>query len=109
LDELEALRLADLECRSQEHAADSMGVSRATFGRIIECGRAKVARALVTGCAIEIAGGTYIFGKGNHLKCPRCRRRQARVSDNEMHIECRRCCQPLLNIDSPDTTPHGLT
>ena len=46
MDEFESLRLADLECHSQEEAAKKMGISRATFGRIVESGRSKVAERL---------------------------------------------------------------
>ncbi|MEN9979328.1 MAG: DUF134 domain-containing protein [candidate division WOR-3 bacterium] len=54
LDELEALRLADLEGHYQEQAAAMMGVSRPTFGRIVESARRKVAAALVGGKALVI-------------------------------------------------------
>lgn len=54
LPELEALRLADLEGLYQEEAARRMGVSRATFGRILEGARRKVAEALVTGKGLEV-------------------------------------------------------
>jgi uncharacterized protein len=101
MDEFEALRLADLECHSQEQAAKKMGVSRATFGRIIESGRSKVARALVQGCRIEISGGAFMFGNGRHLQCPRCRRRQSRDIGEREHVECGRCCQPLQNSGEP--------
>ena len=47
LDELEALRLADLEGLYQEAAAERMGVSRPTFARILARARSAVARALV--------------------------------------------------------------
>lgn len=57
LDELEALRLADMEGLYQEAAARQMGVSRQTFGRIVTEARKKTATALVTGAAIEIRGG----------------------------------------------------
>ena len=57
LDEFEALRLADLEGLYQAEAAARMGVSRATFGRIIESARRKVAEALVHGKALRIQGG----------------------------------------------------
>ena len=97
MDEFEALRLADLECDSHEKAAKRMAISRATFGRIIESGRSKVARALVQSCRIEISGGAFMFGRGRHLQCPRCRRRQERDTKGRERIECRRCCQPLQN------------
>jgi predicted DNA-binding protein (UPF0251 family) len=57
LDEFEALRLADLEGLYQEQAAVCMGVSRATFGRIVESAHRKVAEALVHGKALRIRGG----------------------------------------------------
>jgi len=57
LDEAEALRLADLESLYQEAAARSMGVSRQTFGRIVETARHKVADAILNGKALRIEGG----------------------------------------------------
>ncbi len=60
LDELEALRLADKEGLYQEAAAMRMGVSRQTFGRIVEAARRKVATALVEGKALRIGGGPAI-------------------------------------------------
>ncbi len=54
LDELEALRLADLQGEYQEAAATQMKISRATFARIVEAARRKVADALVHGKAIQI-------------------------------------------------------
>ncbi len=59
VDELEAIRLVDLEGLSHEQAAAVMGVSRQTVGRVLEHGRAQVAEALVTGKAILIGGGQY--------------------------------------------------
>jgi uncharacterized protein len=59
IDELEAIRLVDLEGLSHEQAAAAMGVSRQTVGRVLERGRAKVAEALVAGKAILIGGGQY--------------------------------------------------
>jgi len=58
-DEAEALRLADLERLYQEAAARSMGVSRQTFGRIVESARHKVADALLNGKALKIEGGEF--------------------------------------------------
>jgi predicted DNA-binding protein (UPF0251 family) len=59
VDEREALRLADLNGFSHEDAGRSMGVSRATFGRIIQRARRVVADALINGKAINIEGGSY--------------------------------------------------
>lgn len=57
VDELEAIRLADLEGLYQEAAAERMNVSRQTFGRILETAHRKVADALVHGKALSIEGG----------------------------------------------------
>jgi len=57
LDEFEALRLADMAGLHQDQAAVRMGVSRQTFGRIVESARHKVARAFCSGRALSIAGG----------------------------------------------------
>ena len=61
LEELEAIRLSDFEHLDQEKAADMMGVSRHTYGRILADARSVVAEALVTGKAMRIQGGTYEF------------------------------------------------
>lgn len=57
LDELEALRLADFDGQYQEQAAEQMKISRATFARIVEVARKKVAEALINGKALRIEGG----------------------------------------------------
>jgi hypothetical protein len=56
-DEYEAVRLADLEGLYHEQAAERMGVSRATFGRIVMSGRKKIADALVNGKVLVIKEG----------------------------------------------------
>ena len=58
LDEVEALRLADLNGLYQEQAAEQMKISRPTFARIIEEARRKVAEALIHGKALRLEGGT---------------------------------------------------
>lgn len=53
-DELEALRLCDLEGLTQEEAGELMGVSRGTVQRTVKAARAKVVEALVLGKALLI-------------------------------------------------------
>lgn len=73
VDELEALRLADLEGLYQEEAAQRMNVSRQTFGRIIESAHKKVADALVHGKALSIEGGPVErIASGPHQPGPVC-------------------------------------
>jgi predicted DNA-binding protein (UPF0251 family) len=57
LDGLEAIRLADLEGLYQEEAANRMGISRATFARVLAEAHRVVAEALVRGKALDIGGG----------------------------------------------------
>ncbi|MDA3898503.1 MAG: DUF134 domain-containing protein [Desulfobacteraceae bacterium] len=73
IDEREALRLADLEGLSHEEAGQMMGVSRATFGRIIEQARKIVADALINGKAINVEGGNYEISSTERLfSCENC-------------------------------------
>ncbi len=51
-DELETLKLCDLEGLTQEQAGQRMGVSRGTVQRILTTARQKVTRALVEGKAL---------------------------------------------------------
>ena len=52
MDELEAIRLADLEELYHEDAADQMHISRTTFGRALEKAHKKIADALLHGKAL---------------------------------------------------------
>jgi predicted DNA-binding protein (UPF0251 family) len=58
-EELEALRLVDLEGHYQEVAAEEMSVSRSTLQRIVSEARRKVVEALIEGAALHIEGGTF--------------------------------------------------
>jgi predicted DNA-binding protein (UPF0251 family) len=60
VEELEALRLVDLEGLQQEEAAQQMGVSRRVFWVDLQSARRKVALALTGGKAIHIRGGNYV-------------------------------------------------
>jgi predicted DNA-binding protein (UPF0251 family) len=57
LDELEAMRLCDLDDVDQETAGASMGVSRGTVQRLLRSGRSKVLRALLDSTALIIEQG----------------------------------------------------
>ena len=53
-DELEALRLKDLDGMEQQECAKMMGVSQPTFHRTLSSARKKIAQALVKGKALRI-------------------------------------------------------
>lgn len=78
VDELEALRLCDLENMEQDAAAGKMGVSRGTFQRILYAARHKSVEALCNGKGVLIQGGHYEIVGGNckcEPKCKCCRRK----------------------------------
>jgi predicted DNA-binding protein (UPF0251 family) len=79
-DELEAVRLADLECMYQEKAAEQMNVSRQTFGRIIESAHKKIADVLVNGKALSIDGGNFEMDNSE-------------IDNRACHFHPRRCGQ----------------
>ncbi len=56
-DELEAIRLKDVENLEQEEVAKKMKISRPTVVRILKSARKKITDALVNGKAIEIISG----------------------------------------------------
>ena len=61
LDEVEAIRLADLEKLDQEASSKKMNISRVTFLRIIHSAHQKIAKALIYGKALSLKGGEYIM------------------------------------------------
>lgn len=89
LDGLEAIRLADLESLYQEEGAQRMGVSRATFARVLTEARQTVADAIVNGKNLVIGGGVIERCEPKRARCPihggrerrgracRCKRRGA--------------------------------
>ena len=59
IEEVEAIRLKDMEGLEQEECAQEMKISRSTFARELNSGRQKVADALTNGKAIRIYGGNF--------------------------------------------------
>ncbi len=70
LDEMEALRLADMEGLSASDAALFMGVSRHTFGRILARARRIAATVLCRGQALRIEGGPCTLSRPAPLRDP---------------------------------------
>ena len=61
VDQFEALRLADYEKLSQADAAEAMGISPATFSRLIESARYSLAQAIIEGKRLDIEGGAVDY------------------------------------------------
>jgi uncharacterized protein len=91
MDEFEAIRLADLEGLYQEEAAESMNVSRQTFGRIIETARRKVARVLADGIALRIEGGEIEMSEERMFKCDQCQHVWGLAYGTGRPEECPKC------------------
>jgi len=73
-EEIEILKLIDLEGLEQEEAAASLGVSRKTLWRDLHEARRKIADALVNGKGMEVSGcerrGADLCPKRNKDLCP---------------------------------------
>jgi predicted DNA-binding protein (UPF0251 family) len=69
-DELEAIRLADLLGMYQQEAARKMGVSRQTFGRIVESARRKVSQAIIERKCLRIECGRAVKVRQSRGKEP---------------------------------------
>lgn len=59
IDEMEAMRLKDMEGLSQTECAERMQVSRQTFQLILEKARKTMVTAIMNGFEIQIQGGNY--------------------------------------------------
>ncbi len=70
-EELEAIRIKDIEGLDNEDCAAKMTVSRTTFQRVLGMARHKIALALLNGGAIRINGGNYQIAE-ELLQCPHC-------------------------------------
>jgi len=91
LDELEAIRLADLEGLYQEEAAERMGISRPTFGRLVGVARRKVADALFHGRALAVTGGTVHLGNTSWFSCTMCGQRWCLPPRAAPPVACSEC------------------
>jgi predicted DNA-binding protein (UPF0251 family)/predicted Fe-Mo cluster-binding NifX family protein len=58
-EEMEAIRLRDLEHLEQADGARQMNISRPTFQRVLGSARRKIADSLISGKALRVEGGNY--------------------------------------------------
>jgi predicted DNA-binding protein (UPF0251 family) len=84
IDELESIKLADFMELDQEKSSEKMGVSRQTFGRILNEARKKIAQAIITGGAIRIEGGNFVSKDivCNDECCSNCAESEDEEKDN---------------------------
>jgi uncharacterized protein len=121
IEEVESLRLKDLEGLEQVACAGEMNISRPTFHRVLNSAHHKIAEALFNGRAIRIEGGNFEIppchfrclnghewdvpfktAKNELPKvCPECQMPDIRCAHPFEDKECvksghSRCCQPTL-------------
>ncbi len=91
VDELEALRLKEMEGLNQEECAERMNLAQSTFQRILASARKKVTQALVEGTALRIEGGNYRLVDREFI-CLECGFRWRREADRpEPPVRCPEC------------------
>jgi uncharacterized protein len=101
VDELEALRLADLEGLYQEDAAQHMDVSRQTFGRILDSAHRKVAECIVGGKALNVEGGNIMLESERTFQCAVCQHTWQEPYGTGRPQECPKChSSSLRRVDS---------
>ena len=97
-EEYEALKLTDYDMMNHKEAAELMGVSRATFARIYETARRKIAKALVEAKNINTVYGNAILDK-DWFVCNKCHAR-FNVPKNMDSEKCPACnannVEPLI-------------
>ena len=119
IDELETLRLSNIEKLSQAEAAQRMKIHQSTFQRTLTRAREKITDALVNGKAIRIHGGEYKMpgrdgtgpmsgqgrgrldgpfaaGVGGTCVCPKCGYKQVHQRGAPcLSMKCPKCKSPM--------------
>ena len=117
VEEIEAIRLKDLEDLNQDECAEKMQVSRQTFQRILGEARMKIASALIEGKALRVNGGdftrnvcrvycskceqewedtyeNYHNTNEGEYKCPHCGAKETFCCNRKKSF-CQKCCKKL--------------
>ena len=102
VDEIEAVRLKDIEGLEQEQGAEKMNISRPTFQRMLTAARGKIADALINGKAIRIDGGNIEITQ--YRLCCRHDGTEWEVTPEELASGRPQCC-PECN--TPQELPAG--
>jgi predicted DNA-binding protein (UPF0251 family) len=97
VEELEAIRTADYEGRSQKAAASMLNVSQPTFHRVLKEAHTKIADALVNGKALRIHGGTYEVPPERWFECFQCRHQWTEPYGTGRPEACPQCQNPGLH------------
>lgn len=126
VEEIEAIRLKDLEGLEQSECAKKMEVSRPTFQRILQSAREKIADSIINGKPINIGGGNYTrnicnavcqdcgstwkesvenlaLDSDERIKCPKCGSVKIGCGKRCKYKSCNKgCCTDKLLNNSED-------
>ncbi|MFX0126000.1 MAG: DUF134 domain-containing protein [Candidatus Hodarchaeota archaeon] len=94
LEELEAIRLTDLEGLSQQEAGRKMNISQSTISRHLEEAHQKIAKALVFGFAIRISNPADFF------HCDQCGHTWSFPEDLSTVKQCEKCGSKEFHLHS---------
>ena len=92
IEELEAIRLTDLEGITQKDAAMKMNISQSTISRHLESVRKKIATALILGYAIRIANPT------DFIHCEECGYILPIIEENDLIEQCDECSSHKIHF-----------
>ncbi|MDI6880674.1 MAG: DUF134 domain-containing protein [Desulfitobacteriaceae bacterium] len=101
VEELEAMRLKDIEELTQEECAERMHVSRQTFQNILDRARQKVTAALIEEKAISVKGGNFTKNICS-VTCQSCGSKM--LTALEEIKECKHCGSSNITCQSDDCT-----
>ncbi|MFA9398055.1 MAG: DUF134 domain-containing protein [Clostridiaceae bacterium] len=97
IEEVESLRLMDIEDLDQEECAKIMDVARSTFQRIYKDARYKVAESIINGKKLHIDGGNYKLDTCT-IKCSYCGSEieigNQKIGHNEICPNCGELLEP---------------
>ncbi|MCL3781177.1 DUF134 domain-containing protein [Prolixibacteraceae bacterium JC049] len=93
-EEYEALKLADYDLMNHAEASELMGVSRATFARIYETARRKIAKAFVECKSIKTVYGNATLD-GSWFECKSCDARFT-IPEQQTDNVCPMCSNPKI-------------
>lgn len=110
-DEIEAIRLKNLQGLSQEEAAEQMSVSQPTFHRLLTSAYSKMTDAVVNGKALRIEGGNISVPEVFLPDCGKgrlCRRKRGGAMKTPSGRRQPGSDGTMIAITSMDGTMHGM-
>ena len=109
-DEIEAIRLKDLQGLSQGDAAKEMNISQPTLHRLLVAAHQKIADAFINGKAVRIEGGNVLFSDDYTQPCQGRLRWGCRqnVPDRDQSPDTARGEAEKIAVTSLDGSPDGM-